>query len=72
MDKLKIESINGDKIPKVVAGQVIIDGRENSCKMPPDAGIEAKNSENNGDYKTIPLIPNKEIINKKINSEMEL
>lgn len=75
MDKLKIKSINGDKIPKVVAGLVRIDERDNSCEMTPDTSGEAKNPINNKDYITIPLIPNKDPNkdpNKEINSEMEL
>lgn len=67
MSKLKIESTNGGSIAKVVAGQVIIDEREKSCKMPPEASSEAKTSKNNEDFITIQLMPNKEI-----NSEMEL
>lgn len=67
MNELKIESTNGGSIAMLVAGQVIIDEREKSCKMPPEASSEAKTSKNNEDFITIQLIPNKEI-----NSEMVL
>ena len=67
MNELKIESTNGGSIAMLVAGQVIIDEREKSCKMPPEASSEAKTSKNNEDFRTIQLIPNKEI-----NSEMVL
>lgn len=69
MNELKIESTNGGSIAMLVAGQVIIDEREKSCKMPPEASNKAKTSKNNEDYgTTIQLIPN----NKEINSEMVL
>ena len=67
MNELKIESTNGGSIAMLVAGQVIIDEREKSCKMPPEASSEAKTSKNNEDFRTIQLIPDKEI-----NSEMVL
>lgn len=67
MNELKIESTNGGPIAMLVAGQVIIDEREKSCKMPPEASSKAKTSKNNEDFITIQLMPNKEI-----NSEMVL
>ena len=72
MNELKIESTNGGSIAKVDAGQVIIDEREKSCKMPPEASSEAKTSKYNEDYITIPLMTIPLIQNKKSNSAMEL
>lgn len=63
MNELKIKSKK-----KFVGGPIIIYERENLCKMPPEESIEAKVSENDKDFITMPLMPNIE----KNNSEMEL
>lgn len=55
MSKLKIESTNGGSIAKFVGGQVVIDEKENTIKIPPDASKEASCSDIEEDYITMKL-----------------
>ena len=61
MSELKIESTNGGSIAKVCGGQMIVDEKQNQCKIPPEASKEARTSREEEDYITIKLVPNKEI-----------
>ena len=50
---------NGGSKFKVVGGTVIADEKEKTYKIPPEESISLPENEN--DYITIPLVPNKEI-----------
>ena len=55
------ESTNGGSKFKVVGGTVIADEKEKTYKIPPEESMSISLPENENDYITIPLVPNKEI-----------
>lgn len=52
---------NGCSKFKVVGGTVIADEKEKTYKIPPEESMSISLPENENDYITIPLVPNKEI-----------
>lgn len=52
---------NGGSKFKVVGGTVIADEKEKTYKIPPEESMSISLPENENDYITIPLVPNKEI-----------
>lgn len=60
MSELNIESTNGGSRAKFVGGQTIVDEKQNTIKIPPDASREISCSDREEDYLTISLVQDRE------------